>query len=225
MVKAILKEQKTQTRRVIKDGANRTPQNIEREKFYKMVNALNNKPFFGAGFYKDSDVFECKGEILTDAVYFKCPYKPGDVLYVKETWGKDENGEYVYRTNYGTTENDSFPPSMFKWKPSIHMPREAARIFLKVTNVRVERLQDITEEDAIAEGISWLDEACYSNNGWTPTLYDPDSGGSPVFRDGFAALWDNLNAKRGYSWESNPWVWVYEFERISKDEAESEGLK
>jgi len=225
MVKAILKEQKTQTRRVIKDGANRTPQNIGREKFYKMVNALNNKPFFGAGFYKDSDVFECKGEILTDAVYFKCPYKPGDVLYVKETWGKDENGEYVYRTNYGTTENDSFPPSMFKWKPSIHMPREAARIFLKVTNVRVERLQDITEEDAIAEGISWLDEACYSNNGWTPTLYDPDSGGSPVFRDGFAALWDNLNAKRGYSWESNPWVWVYEFERISKDEAESEGLK
>jgi len=225
MVKAILKEQKTQTRRVIKDGANRTPQNIGREKFYKMVNALNNKSFFGAGFYKDSDVFECKGEILTDAVYFKCPYKPGDVLYVKETWGKDENGEYVYRTNYGTTENDSFPPSMFKWKPSIHMPREAARIFLKVTNVRVERLQDITEEDAIAEGISWLDEACYSNNGWTPTLYDPDSGGSPVFRDGFAALWDNLNAKRGYSWESNPWVWVYEFERISKDEAESEGLK
>ena len=225
MVKAISKEQKTQTRRVIKDGANRTPQNIGREKFYKMVNALNNKPFFGAGFYKDSDVFECKGEILTDAVYFKCPYKPGDVLYVKETWGKDENGEYVYRTNYGTTENDSFPPSMFKWKPSIHMPREAARIFLKVTNVRVERSQDITEEDAITEGISWLDEACYSNNGWTPTLYDPDSGGSPVFRDGFAALWDNLNAKRGYSWESNPWVWVYEFERISKDEAESEGLK
>lgn len=216
MVQAILDGRKTQTRRVIKDSANRTPQNIGREKFFKMVNVLNNKPFFGAGFYKDSDVFEYKGEILTDAVYFKCPYKPGDVLYVKETWGKDENGEYVYRTNYGTTEDDSFPPSMFKWKPSIHMPRKAARIFLKVTNVRVERLQEITEEDARAEGISWLDEACYSNNGWTPTLYDPDSGGSPVFRDGFTALWDSINAKRGYSWDTNPWVWVYEFEKINK---------
>ena len=201
MVKAISKEQKTQTRRVIKDGANRTPQNIEREKFYKMVNALNNKPFFGAGFYKDSDVFECKGEILTDAVYFKCPYKPGDVLYVKETWGKDENGEYVYRTNYGTTEDDSFPPSMFKWKPSIHMPRDTARLFLRVTNVRVERLQDITEEDARAEGVNGIPRST--------VLYPNDDYIYP-----FKQLWNSLNQKRGYGWETNPWVWVYEFEGI-----------
>lgn len=209
MVKAILKEQKTQTRRVIKDGANRTPQNIGREKFYKMVNALNNKSFFGAGFYKDSDVFECKDEILTDAVYFKCPYKPGDVLYVKETWGKDENGEYVYRTNYGTTEDDSFPPSMFKWKPSIHMPREAARIFLKVTNVRVERLQEITEEDARAEGVNGIPRST--------VLYPNDDYIYP-----FKQLWNSLNQKRGYGWDTNPWVWVYEFEKISNGETDKE---
>jgi hypothetical protein len=79
------------------------------------------------------------------------------------------------------------------------MPKEAARIFLKVTDVRVERLQDITEEDAIAEGMS-------------KTLVD-----GVVFisaKGNFHVLWDSLNIKRGYGWEANPWVWVIEFERV-----------
>jgi len=200
MVQAILAGRKSMTRRVIKDK-----------------DITNNF---------DIDIDGSVYAYIDPETGDSCPptaiakYQVGDILWVRETWSRDENGEYVYRTNYGTTEDDSFPPSMFRWRPSIHMPREAARIFLKVTNVRVERLQDITEEDAIAEGVSWLDEACYSNNGWTPTLYDLDSGGSPVFRDGFTALWDSINAKRGYGWETNPWVWVIEFEKISKDEAE-----
>ena len=206
MVQAILADRKTQTRRVIKDK--------------DITNNFDIDVDGSVYAYID----QATGDSFPPTAIAR--YQIGDILWVRETWGKDENGEYVYRTNYGTTEDDSFPPSIFKWRPSIHMPREAARIFLKVTNVRVERLQDISEEDARAEGISWLDEACYSNNGWTPTLYDPDSGGSPVFRDGFTALWDSINAKRGYDWETNPWVWVYEFEKNSKEEVERlEGLK
>jgi hypothetical protein len=199
MVQAILDGRKTQTRRVIKDGANRTPQNIGREKFFKMVNALNNKPFFGAGFYKDSDVFEYKGEILTDAVYFKCPYKPGDVLWVREAWCKNENpnspnyGGYEYYADY----EGAHCQSLIKWRSPIFMPREAARLFLKVKTVRVEKLQAITAHDAIREGME--------------SVIPFDT------LDEFKELWDNLNAKRGYGWETNPWVWVYEFEKFNKE--------
>jgi hypothetical protein len=158
------------------------------------------------------DYQNCDGDFINPVDL--CRYKVGDILYVRETWsihecvkcqagipalGGECKCEYVYRTNYGTTEDDSFPPSMYKWKPSIHMPKEAARIFLKVTDVRVERLQDITEEDAITEGMS-------------KTLVD-----GVVFisaKGNFHVLWDSLNIKRGYGWEANPWVWVIEFERV-----------
>ena len=83
------------------------------------------------------------------------------------------------------------------------MPREAARLFLKVTDVRVERLQEISRIDARAEGMGYLME-----NGGEPYIYS-------TFIDSFRYLWDNLNAKRGYGWEQNPWVWVYEFERVN----------
>jgi hypothetical protein len=92
----------------------------------------------------DQVIFQWHGDTIGE-VAIKPPYQPGDILWVRETWSKDENGEYVYRTNYGTTEDDSFPPSMFKWRPSIHMPRKAARLFLKVKDVRAERLQDTSQ--------------------------------------------------------------------------------
>ena len=119
-------------------------------------------------------------------------YRRGGILWVRETWSKDVNGDYVYRTNYGSTEDDSFPPSLFKWRPSIHMPKAAARIWLEVTDVRVERVQDITEEDAQAEGVDSLAD--------------------------FIELWDKLNAKRGYGWDTNPWVWVIEFRVVETHE-------
>ncbi len=227
MVQAILDGKKTQTRRVIKiDDA---PENWK-------------KSIAGTSIVRTSPY---------DAKLSR--YASSDILWVRETW-RDRwgmayanygtgnaypiddvreieykaggNGFFMHGCNLCPDEPTVKWGEWSKWRPSIHMPRKAARIFLRVTNVRVERLQDITEEDAIAEGISWLDEACYSNNGWTPTLYDTDSGGSPVFRDGFAVLWDSLNAKRGYGWETNPWVWVIEFEKISKEEEERlEGLK
>lgn len=106
-----------------------------------------------------------------------------------------------------------------RWHPSIHMPKEAARIWLKVTDVRVERLQDITEEQACMEGTDPWDGVCYENNGWHPTFSDPDSGGDPNMVDGFHKLWNSTIKKSDldrYGWDANPWVWVIEFERCEK---------
>ena len=108
-----------------------------------------------------------------------------------------------------------------RWHPSIHMPKEAARIWLKVTDVRVERLQDITEEQACMEGTDPWDEACYENNGWHPTFSDPDSGGDPNMIDGFHKLWNSTIKKSDldrYGCDANPWVWAIEYERCEKPE-------
>ena len=142
------------------------------------------------------------------------PYgQPGDQLWVRESWayhpdGKDK--EILYRaTDSGWDDNNTG----LRWKPSIHMPRWASRIQLEVTDVRVERVQEISEEDAKAEGIS--DGGCLNCGNSS----DPEACGcdypKPDFRDSFANLWDSINAKRGYSWESNPYVWVVEFERVT----------
>jgi len=189
MVKAILDGRKTQTRRVIKD----------KDIINRFDIDVDGKPI--------AYIDQATGDSYPPTAIAK--YQVGDILWVRETWSKDENGEYVYRTNYGTTEDDSFPPSMFKWKPSIHMPREAARIFLRVTNVRVERLQEITPKDAWEEG-------CRIGNFFPWEKHIPEL--QQQCRDIlFKSLWDGLNAKRGYGWDINPWVWVYEFERVSED--------
>jgi len=198
MVQAILEGRKTVTRRVVKYYS-RTPTKDGKDKFYKIDENLNgtNPNRLYAGFYNNNDIFYIDGEKHIDALYYPLYFKVGDILYVRETWAKIDDlpyDNYVYRTDYGTTEDDSFPPSMYKWKPSIHMPKEAARIFLKVTDVRVERLQDITPNDIDREGTPF---------GLTIAPYN-----------GFSRLWNELNTKRGYGWEANPWVWVIEFERV-----------
>lgn len=170
------------------------------------------------------------------------PYHTDDILYVRETWkcwrahryeakadimfkaGGD--GVQLQFANGSTDSIDRFDYDKFvnkwfshKWKPSIHMPKEAARIWLKVTDVRVERLQEITEEQACMEGTDPWDEACYKNNGWHPTLSDPDSGGDPNMIDGFHKLWNSTIKKSDidrYGWDANPWVWVIEFERCER---------
>lgn len=122
---------------------------------------------------------------------FRPPYNPGDVLYVRETFVQVAAHIYWYKA-------DS-PVQNILWRPSIHMPKQAARIFLQVKDVRVERLQDITEDGKTAEGM---------HAGWQ--------------HYNFYELWDSTikPADRAYyGWESNPWVWVIEFERISKEEA------
>ena len=210
MVRAILDDRKTMTRRVVK------PQPDEKHTIYLGIKTggTDNKNIGSCGW----GICEHGGSIQ----YITPRYKTSDILYIRETFcpikikkptraiPEDfKETEYIYKAD-GIRSSDT----PIKWKPSIHMPKAAARIFLRVTNVGVERLQDITEKDARAEGISPWDDACYSNNGWTPTFYDPDSGGTPIFRHGFEALWDSLNAKRGYGWANNPWVEVVGFERV-----------
>ena len=130
-------------------------------------------------------------------------YNPGDILWVRETWTHDNYEGFVdYRADFSDEEVKTLD---VKWRPSIFMPREAARIFLRVTNVRVERLQEIATDDAKAEGV--LQPGVIPSN----TLIRNTEGSIP--RTNFKILWDSLNASRGFSWEQNPWVWVISFER------------
>jgi hypothetical protein len=145
------------------------------------------------------DYQNCHGDFINPIDL--CRYRKGDILWVRETWSEHQeyynNSAKVFAEPHYIYKADGVYAN--KWRPSIHMPKEAARIFLKVTDVRVERLQDITEEDAITEGMS-------------KTLVD-----GVVFisaKGNFHVLWDSLNIKRGYGWEDNPWVWVIEFERV-----------
>ena len=181
-VQAILEGRKTMTRRVIKN----IPEGIH-----------------------------SNGMFLDGATEIKCPYQPGDILWVRETWYYEEHmheltagdpdlpsGRYKHRYIYKASDPD-YPVDVGVgdkgWRPSIFMPKEAARIFLEVTNVRVERLQEITEEDARAEGVF------------------PAEAHPHQHRDAFADLWDSINLKRGFGWETNPWVWVISFMRTEED--------
>ena len=134
------------------------------------------------------------------------PYQPGNILYVRETWCDDRSfthddtpGQYFYRADGLYPRKGDNVILNAKWHPSIHMPKEAARIWLKVTNVRVERLHDMTDDDAAAEG-------CFD---YTSTAL------------GFPDVWDSTIKKSDldrYGWDANPWVWVIEFERCEKPE-------
>ena len=133
-------------------------------------------------------------------------YQPGDILWVRETWAKSMAGTFMYRA-------DDKAIMVERWHPSIHMPREAARIFLRVTGVRVERLQDIN-------GLHAKEEGCEGYVHINP-LY-----GCPETVHNFKTLWDSTlkPADRPvYGWYANPWVWVIDFERISKEEALKDG--
>jgi hypothetical protein len=175
MVRAILDGRKTQTRRVI-----------------KIDDAPENWKISIAG----------TSIVRTEPYDVKLPrYAAGDILWVRETWNtayKDnactEVAHYIYRA--------SEPNGAGWWKPSIHMPREAARIFLRVTNVSVERLQEITVDDCRLEG-------CCSSDCLQTGLHSPDCKCDTLFYN----VWNDINAKRGYGWDTNPYVWVYEFER------------
>ena len=141
----------------------------------------------------------------------KPKYKVGDILYVKEKFNDIETYSVLYAADkdfidYGCKRVDGylFMESEVKWKSSIHMPKEAARIFLKITDVRVERLRDINgqghHDDFFKEGIYKIGDATYRE-----------------LSERFENLWDNTIKKQDldkYGWKANPWVWVIEFERV-----------
>lgn len=152
-----------------------------------------------------------------EAVYWKCPYgQPGDRLWVRECFSylHDYDAHHTFKDPSDPIHHwaDGNPDygDWTKPKPSIHMPRWASRIDLEVTGVRVERVQDISNEDAQAEGCR---EYGYDHDDW---LYHQSGyivmAGTP--REEFQELWDSINAKRGYGWESNPWVWAVDFKII-----------
>jgi len=142
------------------------------------------------------------------------PYCPGDILYVRETFRETPAFGVMYRADW---DNDACPymESDDKWCPSIHMPKEAARLFLRVTDAWVERLQDLTGHDVLAEGID--------NGKSNPTM---GNRWENMQRKAFSELWGSTVKKADlplYGWDANPWVWVIEFERISKEEAQKGG--
>lgn len=227
MVRAILDGRKTVTRRVIK-----VPEYYPH--FYKIHDNADgaitcSKDTLCAGFYKDSQVFYIDGEKHIDAVYYKAPYKPGDILYIRETWGYYEKhwfeaDYFMYRADYQqgakTYEFDGHICDLPKWHPSIHMPKEAARIWLKVTNVNVEQLKDIREEQIVREGINPPHYHGYRTalyGVWVEKLKKHIENEDPQFV--FSQLWNSTIQKANldrYGWEANPWVWVIEFERCEK---------
>lgn len=190
MVRAILDGRKSCTRRIVKHD----------------VEAILNSPY-----HKEHP--EVEDEQIISKLCIP-PYQPGDILYVRETFIQAAANIFWYKA-----DDKLWMSKDLLWKPSIHMPKKVARIWLKVTDVRVERLQEITEEQACMESTDPWDEACYENNGWHPTLSDPDSGGDPNMIDGFHKLWNSTIKKSDidrYGWDANPWVWVIEFERCER---------
>lgn len=218
MVQAIMEGRKTMTRRVFKItpyGGKPTAITSKEESLIELAdNELND---YGTINYLSTGGLSGP---------YKCPYgKPGDVLWVRETWTIDDRGAngddpgYYYKADIPTDAWKGF------WKPSIFMPKEACRIFLEVVSVRVERLQDISEQDAIAEGIQFHFEELFQENryrDYDPKLqreYGDPNHDYPTWREAvssFKSLWQSINGRE--SWDANPWIWVIEFKRIKKPE-------
>ena len=212
MVQAILAGRKTQTRRVIKADF---PENST---FIGCRETLGKS---GVGFYWcDGTTGPMQGFFpgLFEDLYPK--YQPGDILWVRETFIESKTPDIPNNRGWSFSYKADGGYGIINWKPSLFMPKEAARIFLKVTDVRVERLQDISEEDAIAEGVSIVYDygsfVTYKNYLFKDKkTYNKQDTRCP--KESFQSLWQSINGKK-HPWESNPWVWVYEFERIEKPE-------
>lgn len=195
MVRAILDGRKDATRRIVKGF-------------------IPDDAVWGYTAFTPKGYISCRGTFADGygEKFFKLPCESGDILYVRETWKKAPNGYYYYED---WQRNDI--ADVTKWKPSIHMPKEAARIWLKVTDVRVERLQDIDEDGAVKEGIPWSE----CRNCKAPFGCDACAGEGYDEIDAFVELWDSTIKKIDldfYGWNANPWVWVIEFERCEKPE-------
>lgn len=217
MVQAILHGRKSQTRRIMKPQAQAVTTLKERNEATKRVKGNKLK------FIRTYSGF--------NYAFPESPYLPGDVLWVREKWQlvtpygpEDYHFGYADGSYSDSEASDAYDyKNSYEWKPGIHMPFEAARIFLRIKSVKYERLQDITEADAIAEGIElgqpWPeapDRQRYKFYGWKgynnraeAYTFEPSSS--------FWSLWRCINGND--SVVSNPWVWVIEFERISKEEA------
>ena len=218
MVTALLEGRKTVTRRIIK------PQPRENAEM---------RYVFAGGRKSDIGKWHDWQQGVTDAQKWNPPYHADDILYVRETWcvgkvdfGEEPDGRCVPFISQCTGENDIIQKEWairegigiedVVWRPSIHMPKEAARIFLRVKSVRVERLQKCGDGwcvDIEKEGVKTPQD---------PILYVNDDRFHAALRAEMKKLWDSTikpTELDTYGWDANPWVWVIEFEKISKEEA------
>lgn len=219
MVRAILEGRKSCMRKICKDGNEYTVPDMNFYNADRRTYAVHN--------YADK-----KHADKLSIAERSCPICPGDILYVRETiWQKvghylDVDGEtkgiFCHEYKYVATDERPETGWDYSWvkRPSIHMPKEAARIWLKVTDVKVERLQDITPKGAESEGVGNLfyDDIGYGEKNYG-TEVDTEYG---IAKEQFAWLWESTIKKSDldrYGWDANPWVWVIEFERCEKPEA------
>lgn len=187
MVRAISEGRKTVTRRAIRPQPEGRPIRMTENSCYPGCYAIEGTPRV-----------------------IRPPYQPVDILYVRETWNGDWCDHYIYKADGGSAKAAGYTAEP-KWRPSIHMPKEAARLFLRVTGVRVERLKDIDGHGILKEGID--------NGKSNPAM---GTRWENMQSMAFAELWNSTLKSADlplYGWAANPWVWVIEFERISKDEA------
>lgn len=199
-VRAILSGQKTQTRLIMKPQ----PPN--------WIDQLGYTAFTPSGSISGRGSFRTEGPA---EMFFKSPYgKPGDRLWVRETWQKSGlgwgNDLPVGKVHYRATDNGEWKSYWGNWKPSIHMPRWASRLTLEITEVRVERLHSISESDCWDEGIEEID-------GWLSNSEIIDMAIKinrciDDARPTYACLWESIHGKG--SWDANPWLWVVSFRRL-----------
>lgn len=188
MVQAIIKGSKTMTRRVVKSPMQEWIENPISE--------------WGKGIISQCHL----GQV-------------GDVLWVREKWRpliNCETGEKAAPDYYADLPEYWRKSHPYKWKPSIYMPKEACRLFLEITSIRVEHLQDITDIDATAEGVEkgYCQDQLYNRELVTHMDYLKNEHKWIHANLSFATLWQKINGKE--SWNANPWVWVIEFKRIEK---------
>lgn len=196
MVKAILADQKTETRRVIKPQ----PEVIKGDESWL-------------------------SEIVHGLLKRRCPYgSAGDTLWVRETWwkppeitpkmlreGADTWPKVSYCADCENADNEFWEEMKWKKLPSIFMPRWASRITLEIVNVKVERLQEISQDSINNEGINYVDGYLHELCIWRDSI----EGIRQTRLNFYRQLWDSINGKK-YPWKSNPWVWVVQFKRLTK---------
>lgn len=198
MVRAILDGRKSCTRRIVKPQWEECPNCKYVHNEYIYDNLAENVYCASCGY-----------PLVPER---RAPYQPGDTMYVRETW-MDYAGLTMYKADCDKYRLESLNIAGFGWHPSIHMPKEAARIWLKVTDVRIERLHNITEDGAKAEG-------AIDNRGF---IHSPENEYDRIHtaREHFIKIWNSTIKKSDldrYGWDANPYVWVISFERCEKPE-------
>jgi hypothetical protein len=215
MVRAIIEGRKTQTRRILKPAFEKTAPVVNLKEHGcndpKEYSGDYNDPYswgypgaedgadMSIGGWLGLNPYGMPSEKDQFGVY-------GSRLWVRETFLEQHKRGFFYKA---TDENPL--PQLYHWRPSIHMPRRASRITLEITDVRVERVQDISHADILAEGIN-SDDVYEAVDKRQPKNKNYCIGES--YRWAYKDLWDSLNAKRGFGWNVNPWVWVICFKRV-----------